>query len=269
MALTPFAELLAASRRAVRALPDAVAGRGSAQPAGGDARRAGMPRDPRAGGAPPHPRRRTRARGGRQPRLVGTPPGGMAAGRGAGRWPLVPGPRHPHERGRGGPPGGERGCRRPVPHHRGQSRRRPLSGPPLPRGRRERIGLGSDSNVLIDAAEELRLLEYGQRLEGQGRNLLASAGRPSTGGALFAAAGEGGARALGVERTGLTVGAPADIVGLDPNHPSSGRPSRRRAAGRLDLRGPRRGGRLGLASRAQGGGGRSAHGARSHRGALS
>src|SRR3546814_4537857 len=36
-----------------------------------------------------------------------------------------------------------------------------------------RYGVGSDSNILIDAAEELRLLEYGQRLARRGRNLLA------------------------------------------------------------------------------------------------
>lgn len=39
-----------------------------------------------------------------------------------------------------------------------------------------RFGVGSDSNVLIDAAEELRLLEYGQRLTLQARNVLAPHG---------------------------------------------------------------------------------------------
>ena len=83
-----------------------------------------------------------------------------------------------------------------------------------------RFGVGSDSNVLIDAAEELRLLEYGQRLSARARNGLASAGRPSVGGTLFSGALAGGARALGVEQAGLVVGAAADIVALDSGHPA-------------------------------------------------
>src|SRR5579863_2898134 len=59
-----------------------------------------------------------------------------------------------------------------------------------------RIGIGSDSNVLLDLAEELRLLEYSQRLAQHGRNVLAPAAGASTGRALFTAALEGGARAL-------------------------------------------------------------------------
>lgn len=82
------------------------------------------------------------------------------------------------------------------------------------------FGVGSDSNVLIDAAEELRLLEYGQRLTRRARNVLAPASRPSTGAALFAHALAGGSAALGQEPAGLAVGAPADIVALDVEHPS-------------------------------------------------
>ncbi len=82
------------------------------------------------------------------------------------------------------------------------------------------FGVGSDSNVLIDAAEELRTLEYGQRLIRQARNVLASEARPSVGGALFMGAHLGGARALGVEPLGLAPEAPADIVCLDAGHPS-------------------------------------------------
>jgi formiminoglutamate deiminase len=83
-------------------------------------------------------------------------------------------------------------------------------------------GIGSDSNVLIDAAEELRLLEYGQRLGARGRNIMAPTGE-STGGALYRAALAGGARALGA-KAGLTAGTPADFLTIDPDHPSlSGR----------------------------------------------
>ncbi len=79
-------------------------------------------------------------------------------------------------------------------------------------------GVGSDSNVLIDATEELRLLEYGQRLTARGRNIMAAAGG-STGGALYRGALAGGTRALGAAAA-LTVGAAADFVTLEPDHPS-------------------------------------------------
>ncbi len=80
-------------------------------------------------------------------------------------------------------------------------------------------GIGSDSNVLIDAAEELRLLEYGQRLQARGRNILAGADHASTGAGMCGAALAGGARALGVA-AGLAEGLAADIVSLDCGHPS-------------------------------------------------
>lgn len=82
-----------------------------------------------------------------------------------------------------------------------------------------RFGIGSDSNVLIGVAEELRLLEYGQRLNRRARNVMASIERPSVGGTLFRAASRGGAQALGA-RADFSVGAPADIVSLDVNHPA-------------------------------------------------
>jgi formiminoglutamate deiminase len=81
-----------------------------------------------------------------------------------------------------------------------------------------RYGVGSDSNVLIDATEELRLLEYGQRLVARARNVMAPSGG-STGGALWRAALAGGARALGAP-AGLTVGSPADFLTLDADHPA-------------------------------------------------
>ena len=65
----------------------------------------------------------------------------------------------------------------------------------------------------IDAAEELRLLEYGQRLLYRQRNVSARDGR-STGRTLFDRALAGGGQALGASSAGLEVGAPADIVAL-------------------------------------------------------
>jgi len=73
-----------------------------------------------------------------------------------------------------------------------------------------RFGVGSDSNVLIDLAEELRLLEYGQRLIAEQRNVAAAPGG-STGRALFDGALAGGALACG----GMT----ADLVELDEFQP--------------------------------------------------
>jgi formimidoylglutamate deiminase len=81
------------------------------------------------------------------------------------------------------------------------------------------FGIGSDSNVRIDATEELRLLEYGQRLTARGRNLLAGGEGGSTGEALYRGALAGGGRALAAAG-GITVGAPADLVSLDTAHPS-------------------------------------------------
>lgn len=81
------------------------------------------------------------------------------------------------------------------------------------------FGIGTDSNVLIDPAQELRMLEYSQRLVHRARNLLGSEARPSVGGTMFDGVLRGGARALGVE-TGLEAGKPADIVTLAADHPA-------------------------------------------------
>lgn len=82
------------------------------------------------------------------------------------------------------------------------------------------FGVGSDSNILIDLAEELRSLEYSQRLARRERNLLSSSACPSTGRTLFEAAGRGGAQALGLGAHGLVPGARADFVTLDRAHPT-------------------------------------------------
>lgn len=75
-----------------------------------------------------------------------------------------------------------------------------------------RFGVGTDSNVLIDAAGELRQLEYAQRLFTRRRCILATEQTPSVGRTLFDAALRGGSQALGVCGAGLAVGQPADIV---------------------------------------------------------
>jgi formimidoylglutamate deiminase len=76
------------------------------------------------------------------------------------------------------------------------------------------FGVGTDSNVRIDLADELRLLEYGQRLSRRARALL-SRRNGSNGRALFDAACAGGARALGRESGRIAPGAWADLLTLD------------------------------------------------------
>jgi formimidoylglutamate deiminase len=82
-----------------------------------------------------------------------------------------------------------------------------------------RFGVGSDSNVLIGVAAELRQLEYAQRLALRMRNVLALAGG-STGRRLYDGALAGGARALARDCGRLAPGAVADIVTLKADHPT-------------------------------------------------
>jgi formiminoglutamate deiminase len=81
------------------------------------------------------------------------------------------------------------------------------------------FGIGSDSNVLIGVTDELRQLEYSQRLARRARNVMAGqALTASTGRALFEAALKGGSQALGVASPGLIAGGLADIVSLDADN---------------------------------------------------
>lgn len=81
------------------------------------------------------------------------------------------------------------------------------------------FGIGSDSHVSVSPMEELRLLEYGQRLVSHRRAVLASGQQPSTGRNLYQSAARGGAQALGVPAGELTPGARADFVVLDAESP--------------------------------------------------
>ena len=77
--------------------------------------------------------------------------------------------------------------------------------------------LGSDSQVTRAWPEELRWLEYAQRLTRGERNVAADPDRsPSTAQRLFEAARRGGARAAGLPAWGLQAGARADFLVLDP-----------------------------------------------------
>jgi formimidoylglutamate deiminase len=76
-------------------------------------------------------------------------------------------------------------------------------------------GVGSDSHATLGAAEELRLLEYTQRLALRRRNVLATTARPQVAENLWLSAVDGGARASGAAIAGLSVGQSADFVVLD------------------------------------------------------
>jgi formimidoylglutamate deiminase len=81
-----------------------------------------------------------------------------------------------------------------------------------------RIAIGSDSHISINPFEELRWLEYGQRLVSGSRNV-ASLRQSHVGSELFARALEGGALASGQAIGGIEAGAPADLVVLSDDDP--------------------------------------------------
>ena len=81
-------------------------------------------------------------------------------------------------------------------------------------------GVGTDSHVSVSPIAELRLLEYGQRIARQERNIAAGAQDQSTGRALLQHAWAGGSQASGRSIGALEVGRRADILSLDENHPA-------------------------------------------------
>ena len=82
-----------------------------------------------------------------------------------------------------------------------------------------RMGIGSDSHVSLSVVEELRWLEYGQRLRDQRRNRMYRSDQPMVGRTLYDAALAGGAQAMGQPVAGLAVGQRADWLVLDGNDP--------------------------------------------------
>ncbi|MDO6479214.1 formimidoylglutamate deiminase [Shimia thalassica] len=76
------------------------------------------------------------------------------------------------------------------------------------------FGIGSDSNVLISLTEELRTLEYSQRLRDIARNVMV-VDEGSVGDTLYSGAAKGGAQALGRGTGEIAVGELADLVAID------------------------------------------------------
>ncbi len=83
-----------------------------------------------------------------------------------------------------------------------------------------RFGIGTDSNVATSPIEELRWLEYGQRLHARARNLTEKTIGASTGANLYRRALDGGAQASGRDVGAIAAGRRADFVVLDAEHPS-------------------------------------------------
>jgi formimidoylglutamate deiminase len=81
-----------------------------------------------------------------------------------------------------------------------------------------RYAIGSDSNLVTDAASELRLLDWGQRLRHNQRNVLCDEGE-HLGRRLWQDAAEAGATALAQPVGALAVGRRADWIVLDAGHP--------------------------------------------------
>ena len=80
-------------------------------------------------------------------------------------------------------------------------------------------GVGTDSNVRISLGEELRTLEYSQRLRDQRRSVYATS-EQSTGRVLYEAALQGGAQALQRQTGSISVGRQADLIALNLQSPN-------------------------------------------------
>lgn len=81
------------------------------------------------------------------------------------------------------------------------------------------IAIGSDSHISVSVVEELRLLEYGQRLHHRCRNIGAAKDEIHTGSNLYKQCLYGGAKASGFNNGVIAVGKKADIIILDENSP--------------------------------------------------
>ncbi len=81
------------------------------------------------------------------------------------------------------------------------------------------FGVGSDSNVRISLTEELRMLEYSQRLRDMERTVLVPS-EGSVGHTLYAGAAKGGAQALDRDTGEIAVGKLADLVAIHRDHPT-------------------------------------------------
>lgn len=82
-----------------------------------------------------------------------------------------------------------------------------------------RFGIGTDSNINISVSDELRMLEYAQRLNHRQRNVMAPR-NGSTGDTIFTTAAQGAAQALTRPTGALVAGNWADMMALDSTAPA-------------------------------------------------
>ncbi len=82
------------------------------------------------------------------------------------------------------------------------------------------MAIGSDSHISVSPAEDLRMLEYSQRLRDRIRNALAGGPKRSTGRRLYDAACVGGAISMKQPVGIIAAGCRADITVLDADHPA-------------------------------------------------
>lgn len=82
-----------------------------------------------------------------------------------------------------------------------------------------RFAIGSDSHICVSPWEELRLMEYAQRLALRKRAILHDEATPSVGRTLFSRALAGGAQAMGIRAGQIAVGFRADLMALSMNEP--------------------------------------------------
>lgn len=82
------------------------------------------------------------------------------------------------------------------------------------------FAVGTDSNVLISVAQELRTLDYAQRLRLHRRNPLVTCPGSSSGRLVFEGAAAGGSRSIGRNAGRIAPGALADLLSLDTTHPA-------------------------------------------------
>lgn len=76
------------------------------------------------------------------------------------------------------------------------------------------IAIGSDSNVCVSPWEELRMMEYAQRLSFKKRNVLCDEATPSVGRSLFTRAAKSGAQALAFNSGQIAAGYRADFIAV-------------------------------------------------------
>ena len=82
------------------------------------------------------------------------------------------------------------------------------------------LSIGSDSHIAVNVADELRTLEYAQRLIKQQRSILCDDQQTSVGTYLYRHAAQNGALTINQNVGEIAVGKRADFIVLDPNHPN-------------------------------------------------